>query len=165
MSSSQEGNKLIIESYFFHVTVIISKKEEKLCSSEHSLNQTVKINVLFFFFLQFRASFQTVLYLSNFFFFSSCLVFECHGFLFTFFSVAIWSISCVCQSPLTILRGPQERSFVSRLLIKKVIVRFIVIGRQKVKLAGAFQFTFTGSLGMYEQQVKKAEILSLQQPA
>lgn len=82
-----------------------------------------------------------------------------------FFSVAIWSISCVCQSPLTILRGPQERSFVSRLLIKKVIVRFIVIGRQKVKLAGAFQFTFTGSLGMYEQQVKKAEILSLQQPA
>lgn len=115
------------------------------CSSEH-LSRLYFIYLIFFFFL-------AAWYLNVMDFFS------------LFFSVAIWSISCVCQSPLTILRGPQERSFVSRLLIKKVIVRFIVIGRQKVKLAGAFQFTFTGSLGMYEQQVKKAEILSLQQPA
>lgn len=115
------------------------------CSSEH-LSRLYFIYLIFFFFL-------AAWYLNVMDFFS------------LFFSVAIWSISCVCQSPLTILRGPQECSFVSRLLIKKVIVRFIVIGRQKVKLAGAFQFTFTGSLGMYEQQVKKAEILSLQQPA
>lgn len=124
-----------------------------------------KLMSFFFFFFCSSEHLSRLYFIYLIFFFSSCLVFECHGFLFTFFSVAIWSISCVCQSPLTILRGPQERSFVSRLLIKKVIVRFIVIGRQKVKLAGAFQFTFTGSLGMYEQQVKKAEILSLQQPA
>lgn len=97
MSSPQEGNKLIMESYFFHITVIISKKEEKLCSCERGFNQTVRSDGLF---LQFRASFQTILYLSNFFFLAAW-----HSNVVDF--LLLFSLWLSCQSPVSpILRGP-----------------------------------------------------------
>lgn len=121
MGSSQEGNKLIMESYFFQVMLIISKKE----NSEHSVKQTMKNNFLF----------HSSEHLSGWYFiqsFSGCLVFECNGtFLLVFFFVfvAVWSVFCVscfkmCQ---------ESTPLFSRLLIQKVTVSWIIFCRQKDK--------------------------------
>lgn len=77
-SSSQEGNKLIMESYFFHIILIISKKENTV-----PLNTvwTKQWKIISFFTVQSIFPAGT---LSK--FFPSCLVFECYGFCVAFFS-------------------------------------------------------------------------------
>lgn len=94
MGSSQEGNKLLMESYFFHVMLIISKKKYFVVLNT-LWNKQWKI--ISFFTVQsiFLAGTLSNLFLSVWYWYLNAMVlYYCFSFFF-FFLVAICSVVCL----------------------------------------------------------------------